>query len=155
MAQADRHRKQTERKLTGAIADVMAGQDIMVASPSERATIVYKKLQLMFGDDLTNWDLICFCVEYLGMMVEAFPWLNSNGVMKQLSTLVYTAHYLDKTTLVPSGVRANESLIQHREEDTTTYPTNKLTFRPRSDTEQQGTSEKRSLFPTTSRLFNK
>lgn len=39
----------------------------------------------------TNWDILCFAVEYIGMLVPECPWLED--VAKPLAVRVYTAHY--------------------------------------------------------------
>ena len=58
-------------------------------SPSQRAGIVFDILR---NTDLTNWDVVCFCVEYLGLMIESMPWIE--GEAKSLSRMVYTQHYM-------------------------------------------------------------
>jgi hypothetical protein len=44
--------------------------------------------------EIDNWDLTCFCVEYLGSQVSVHPWLMED--VKRLNKLVYTAHYMVK-----------------------------------------------------------
>src|SRR3954469_20742226 len=75
--------------------------DNKVASPSVRAGLVWEFLRIE-QPHLTDWDLICFAVEFLGMMTHTHPWLEED--VKSISKLVYTAHYLTPETDVTSGL---------------------------------------------------
>lgn len=57
--------------------------------------------------DLTDWDLVCFAAEYLGMMVNVHPWLEEDA--KHICSLVYTAHYLTPDVDVTSGLERRSS----------------------------------------------
>jgi len=61
-------------------------------SPSQRAKFVLDLLK-QHAPNLTNWDLICFSVEYLGSQSIVYPWLNREKEVVKISRLVYTAHY--------------------------------------------------------------
>ncbi len=76
--------------------------DKQIASPSERASLVWQYLKSEHPD-LTDWDLVCFSAEYLGMMVQVHPWLEE--LAKKLNMLVYTAHYLTPDTDVESSIK--------------------------------------------------
>ena len=49
---------------------------------------------------ITNWDLICFCVETLGFMSSEFPWLKEAAMA--VSQIVYKAHYLNHDRILAS-----------------------------------------------------
>lgn len=57
-------------------------------SPSVRAQAVWQSLL----PNLTDWDIVCFCVETLGLMSERYSYLREPT--KWLAGLVYKAHYL-------------------------------------------------------------
>lgn len=62
-------------------------------SPDKRA---YKVLDAIRKNStgITDWDMICFSVEFLAMMHSVYPWLE--GVARQATKLVYIAHYNDR-----------------------------------------------------------
>lgn len=73
------------------LEDIINELDKTSPSPDVRAMYVLRELQ---GLDavLTEWDIICFCVEYLGMVAsQSFPILMSNS--KALAKIVYMIHY--------------------------------------------------------------
>jgi hypothetical protein len=68
--------------------------DKMMPSPSERARIVWEAIQRNTKISyISNWDVVCFSVETLGLMSAEFPWMKEAAV--QISKLVYRAHYLN------------------------------------------------------------
>ena len=68
--------------------------DKMMPPPSERARIVWEAIQRHSQVSyISNWDVVCFSVETLGLMAAEFPWLQEAA--KQVSMLVYKAHYLN------------------------------------------------------------
>lgn len=80
--------KETKQQLINTIEEV----DKITESPSSRAVKVLDILQAHGKDQLTNWDIVCFCAEYLGSQIYAFPWLEEFA--KRLVRLVYTQHYI-------------------------------------------------------------
>lgn len=73
--------------------------DALTRSPSQRAGIVWERLSLP-TDRISNWDLICFCAETLGLMSSEFPWLKQAAMM--VSKIVYKAHYLNHDRIIDS-----------------------------------------------------
>lgn len=68
--------------------------DKMMPPPSERARLVWESIQRDTSVTyISNWDIVCFSVETLGLMSAEFPWLQEAA--KQVSALVYKAHYLN------------------------------------------------------------
>lgn len=65
--------------------------DQRVAAPEVRADRIWKILR-EHAPDKTNWDVLCFAVEFIGMLVPEYPWLED--VAKPLVSRVYTAHYV-------------------------------------------------------------
>ena len=63
-------------------------------SPSDRALYVYNLISRN-APDLTEWDITCFCAEYLGLVsAQAFPFLLSNA--RELAKMVYSIHYQER-----------------------------------------------------------
>lgn len=58
--------------------------------PQARTSRVYQYLAA--SGKFTNWDLLCFCAEYVGSMVGTMPWLEAPA--RHLVRLVYMAHYV-------------------------------------------------------------
>lgn len=79
-----------DRELT---KEIIARVDATQLSPSARASEVWSVVAQL---DFTQWDWVCFCAEYLGMMSAAIPYLLEPS--KDLSKRVYTAHYLSEHT---------------------------------------------------------
>lgn len=100
MAQGDENDKRAART-----REHIGTVDKQIASPSERAALVWNLLRSEHPD-LTDWDLICFSTEYLGMMVQVHPWLEE--LAKKLAALVYTAHYLTPDTDVSSSIERRD-----------------------------------------------
>ncbi len=65
--------------------------DQRVRSPSRRARAIIKELQKAEGNH-SNWDLICFCVEYLAHSVPVLPHLGSE--IRHISKQIYLQHYI-------------------------------------------------------------
>lgn len=65
--------------------------DERIASPSQRAEMIWEALKQALPD-ATNWDVLCFCVEFQGMISQEYLWLEEAA--KKAATLVYSAHYL-------------------------------------------------------------
>lgn len=70
----------------------LAARDKVTLSPEQRAGTIYKKLKEIYPD-ITNWDLVCFCAEFLGSQIEVYPWLEVNCV-QQIARRVNAAHYM-------------------------------------------------------------
>lgn len=64
--------------------------DKVKESPDNRAMRVYNVLKI--NSELTNWDIICFCSQFLASQIHALPWLKVP--VKHLSQLIYTQHYV-------------------------------------------------------------
>jgi len=79
--------------------EFIAKIDKLTRSPSDRADLIWNKLSLSTSK-VSNWDLICFCVEVLGLMSAEFPWLREAAVAA--SHLVYKAHYLNHDRIIDS-----------------------------------------------------
>ena len=73
--------------------------DKLTKSPSDRARMLWNDLSIPTRR-ISNWDLICFCVETLGLMSSEFPWLREAAV--RASHLVYKAHYLNQDRIIAS-----------------------------------------------------
>lgn len=67
--------------------------DAIIPSPSDRATRVWTLLQT-HDPDLTTWDILCFCAEFMGMTSERYQWILP--ISKRFVRLVYSAHYYDE-----------------------------------------------------------
>ena len=85
----------SEDELRGRLTATHINQvDKMMPPPSERARIVWEAIQRHSQVSyISNWDVVCFSVETLGLMSTEFPWLQEAA--KQVSMLVYKAHYLN------------------------------------------------------------
>lgn len=85
----------------------------MMPSPEDRAGMIWTMLQdSAQGDDgsyISNWDMICFSVEILGLFSAEFPWMKESA--KQINQLVYKAHYLNH-----DKIREHEVDIVRKEE---------------------------------------
>lgn len=58
--------------------------------PGQRTARVYE--YLVKADRFTNWDILCFCAEYVASMVGTLPWLEPPA--RWLIRLIYMAHYI-------------------------------------------------------------
>lgn len=75
----------------GSIKRRMEDTDKHIASPEARARHVFNILKTK-APELTQWDLVCFSAEFLGMQSAAYPWLRENSIA--LCKLIYHAHYI-------------------------------------------------------------
>jgi len=66
----------------------VASVDAKCKSPEQRALEVYEYLK---KSEFTTWDVLCFCVNWLGIMSIMWPWLEEPA--KAFNGLVYRAHY--------------------------------------------------------------
>ncbi len=73
--------------------------DRLTKSPSLRASVLWNDLSISTRR-ISNWDLICFCVETLGLMSSEFPWLREAAIAA--SKIVYKAHYLNHDRIIAS-----------------------------------------------------
>ena len=73
--------------------------DGLTRSPSQRADLIWNELSISTSK-VSNWDLVCFCVETLGLMSSEFPWLREAAIAA--SHLVYKAHYLNHDRIITS-----------------------------------------------------
>lgn len=93
--------------------------DSIIPSPQQRATKIFNLLRRT-DPDLSQWDLLCFCAEFLGMQSQTFHWLEEPA--KRVAMLIYHAHYFFPNNVEPSlgtsigGESSN--LAGHTESDT-------------------------------------
>jgi len=73
--------------------------DNLTRSPSGRAELIWERLSIPTSK-VSNWDLVCFSVETLGLMSSEFPWLREAAIAA--SHLVYKAHYLNHDRIIAS-----------------------------------------------------
>ena len=92
MAESDRGNEQ--RVLTEELVEKV---DKLTKSPSLRARMLWNDLSIPTRR-VSNWDLVCFCVETLGLMSSEFPWLTEAA--KAASHLVFKAHYLNTDRII-------------------------------------------------------
>jgi hypothetical protein len=71
---------------------IIRERDELTPSPEVRAKFVLDLLTA-HGPKLTNWDLLCFCTEYLGSQVLIYSWLDEFKI-RSLAQIVQEAHYL-------------------------------------------------------------
>ena len=95
MAQSNRDNE--SRELTEEFIEKI---DRLTGSPSDRARVIWELLMQSDTKSITNWDLICFCVETLGFMSSEFPWLKEAAMTA--SKIVYKAHYLNHDKIIAS-----------------------------------------------------
>ena len=106
MAQGDRDNESRERELT---EEFIAKIDKLTGSPSDRARSIWELLMQSDTKKITNWDLICFCVETLGFMSSEFPWLKEAAMAA--SQIVYKAHYLNNDKIIASETNLKPTII--------------------------------------------
>lgn len=70
----------------------IAEVDRLYVSPGERANYIWALLKSEHPD-LTDWDVICFAGEFLGMMSSQHLWLTEAA--KRVVGLIYAAHYMN------------------------------------------------------------
>ena len=98
--------RSTEFDVGALIARVKA--DSSPNSPEGRAKRV---LEHLVKGAFTDWDVLCFTVEYIGSRVSFLPWLMPAA--RDLTRALYLAHYvrfenvewMDKQSLVPGQTR--------------------------------------------------
>lgn len=78
-------------------ASVISEVDRLKSPPGERAMRIWNIIKSINGKlprdkEITDWDLMCFCAEYLGSQSLAYPWLQSS--IKPVLSLIYNQHYL-------------------------------------------------------------
>jgi len=70
----------------------MKGVDRFYLTPRERADKVWAVIQV---DDFNKWDMLCFCVEYLGQLAISYAMADrvfKSGVLL-LGRWLHNAHY--------------------------------------------------------------
>lgn len=67
-------------------------RDSITPSPEERAGFILNLIKDK-NNSLTNWDILCFCVEYLGSQVLVYDWLGLEEI-KSITARVQLAHYM-------------------------------------------------------------
>jgi hypothetical protein len=73
----------------GAFERLQARVDNLIDSPSKRAERLWASLP---KDQLTNWDLACFCVESLGLVCNT-DLIVFKPFVRDLNRLLYQLHY--------------------------------------------------------------
>lgn len=74
--------------------------DRLTLSPSRRAAECWAKLD---KEGLTDWDLICFCTEVIGLLASVFPFLTEDA--RNINRIVYMAHYANQEWSHASDIR--------------------------------------------------
>lgn len=72
------------------LREVVERVDKHTESPTARAQRVWNLVKSQ-NPELTDWDILCFAVEYIGSMVANWAWLED--VAKPLAKRLYVAHY--------------------------------------------------------------
>ena len=86
--------------------------DSQIQDPVQRAKKVYDLLKE--HSDLTDWDLVCFSSEFLGMMsMGPLPYLEN--AIKPVSKLVYMQHYFQTDEIVVGPVKGSFHEIMMKE----------------------------------------
>jgi hypothetical protein len=62
-------------------------------SPQQRAERVWRVISTN-DPDLTTWDVLCFCAEFVALTCERYQWMIP--LAKKFVSLVYSAHYYDE-----------------------------------------------------------
>ncbi len=65
--------------------------DGLVDSPVTRAEKVWELIQSNLPN-LEDWDLLCFCVQYIAMRSMNEMWLERKAI-RELNRLIHVAHY--------------------------------------------------------------
>lgn len=84
--------------------------DALTSSPSDRANRVWHLLET-HDPDLTTWDVLCFCAEFVGLIAERYHWILP--IAKRFTGLVYTAHYYgeDRTNAESDRIARKVELV--------------------------------------------
>ena len=78
-------------------ASIIEAVDNLYPSPQSRAYSVWALIQANPRlRSLSEWDMLCFCVEYIAMISPKFLFIEDEA--KQMVNLLYTAHYFDRKT---------------------------------------------------------
>lgn len=80
----------------------MDERDKETPSPEVRAGYVLNLIKDA-NNDITNWDLLCFAIEYLGSQVLVYDWLSAKAILL-LNTEIYQAHYF-RDEIPETGVK--------------------------------------------------
>lgn len=73
--------------------------DKKLEAPEDRAK---KVLDILKQHNLTTWDVMCFCSEWLGMMIPVWPWLEPMSV--RIAKLTQYAHYYKTDDIIAQEV---------------------------------------------------
>jgi hypothetical protein len=77
-------------------------RDLKSPNPEVRAGYILNLIKNT-NNDVTNWDLICFCVEFLGAQIAVYDWLDQD-MIRTLTQRVYIAHYT-RNDIPETGVK--------------------------------------------------
>ncbi len=70
--------------------------DSLISSPQKRTIKVYEVIMRhnkeFESSQISNWDIVCFCVGYLAGQVAVFPWLSLP--VKNLGQYILNTHYI-------------------------------------------------------------
>jgi len=91
---------------------LIAEVDKRVVSPDERANYIWQLLKKEHPD-LTDWDVLCFAIEYIGMMHTVHSWLEFPA--KHLTSLLYNAHYLNSEAIDAGSIIKREPVSEQKE----------------------------------------
>lgn len=92
------------------IRKLVEQKDRQIVSPDKRAQKVWEFIRAE-KPEWTDWDLLCFCVEFIGYMSAKWPWLNPDA--KTLAAIVYQAHYMQNDNeQLRSGIVSEFKLIE-------------------------------------------
>lgn len=83
--------KDRQSRTRDRLEQLIRERDAITPSPEAIASYVLDLLNAT-NPNLTNWDLLCFCTEYLGSQVLIYPWLGENEV-RNITQIVQQAHY--------------------------------------------------------------
>jgi len=87
----------------------IAEVDKIIPDPVQRAKKIYDILKQ--HEDLTDWDLVCFSSEFLGLMsMGPLPYLDK--VAKEVGKLVYMQHYFHTNEAVTNTPVNKNKLFQ-------------------------------------------
>lgn len=118
--------------------------DKVTPSPEARATAIYNALKVDHPE-YTEWDLICFCVNYLAKMTVVYTYLTD--YIKPLCTIVYKAHYLATD---PQDVAINTGIKGITEGGASSHKSFDRETRPNESTESNKDSKR--IIPTSGRI---